>query len=277
MKTKFLLVLVAMFAWSIGFSLDIRVMTYNVRSGNSADSINSWKNRKSQVVRAIRSCSADIFGLQEALLVQVNDIATHMPGYDWVGVGCEDGVNKGEYAPVFYNSQKFQLKEQGRFWLSETPDMPGKSWGSVYPGICTYLLLEDYETHKNFWVFNTHFDHFDRKARKESARLILKKIRDLNKKGLSVILTGDLNSTPEDDPIRVLKRHLEDSRDISETALDGPAGTFNGFDLSSSLTERIDYIFVSKKVNVKTYAVIKELYNHRYPSDHLPVCVGLSF
>ena len=276
MKAKFLLIIVAMLACNVGFSLDIRVMTYNVRYENHADSIHSWKNRKDLVVSVIRSCAPDIFGLQEALLRQVNDIATRMPGYDWVGVGREDGINKGEYAPVFYNSQKFQLKEQGWFWLSETPDVPSKSWDAALPRICTYLLLEDYETHKNFWVFNTHFDHMGVKARKESAKLILKKIRDLNKKDLPVILTGDLNSTPEDDPVRVLKRHLEDSRDISAATPEGPVGTFNGFDINSPLTERIDYIFVSKRVEVKKYMVARDPDNHQYPSDHLPVCIDFS-
>jgi len=276
MNHKFLLIMCALAASSLTYGLDLKVLTYNIRYNNPGDSLNAWPNRKDEVVRLIRTHAPDVFCLQEALLGQVNDVASMMPGFDWVGVGREDGVNRGEYAPVFYNSQKYQLKQQGWFWLSQSPHIPSKSWDAALPRICTFVLLEDYENHKNFWVFNTHLDHEGEKARHESARLILRKIAELNEKKYPVVLTGDFNALPDDNPVRFIRRRLEDCREVSQTPAEGPAGTFNGFDFNSPLTDRIDYIFADKNIIVKKYAIITYSREGRYPSDHLPVLVELA-
>jgi endonuclease/exonuclease/phosphatase family metal-dependent hydrolase len=276
MKTKILFVMCALAMNSLSFGLDLKVITYNIRYNDPGDSLNAWTNRKDEVLKLLQTYAPDIFGIQEALLGQVNDIASRMPGFDWIGVGREDGMNKGEYAPIFYNSRKYQLKEQGCFWLSEIPHIPSRSWDAALPRICTYALFEDYDTRKNFWVFNTHFDHQGERARHESARLILRKIIELNEKKLPVILTGDFNTTPEESPVRVIKRRLEDSKEISVTSPEGPEGTFNDFDFNNPLTDRIDYIFVNKDVTVKKYVVLTDSKDQRYPSDHLPVYVELT-
>jgi endonuclease/exonuclease/phosphatase family metal-dependent hydrolase len=276
MKTKILFVMCALAMNSLSFGLDLKVITYNIRYNDPGDSLNAWSNRKDEVAKLLQTYAPDIFGIQEALLGQVNDIASRMPGFDWIGVGREDGVNKGEFAPIFYNSRKYQLKEKGWFWLSETPHISSKSWDTALPRICTYALFEDYDTRKNFWIFNTHFDHQGERARHESARLILRKITELNEKKFPVILTGDFNTTPEESPVRVIKRRLEDSKEISVTSPEGPEGTFNDFDFNNPLTDRIDYIFVNKSITVKKYVVLTDSKDQRYPSDHLPVYVELT-
>jgi len=91
-------------------------------------------------------------------------------------------------------------------------------------------------------------------------------------KNLPVILTGDLNLTPDEDPISLLKKSLKDARDISQEPPYGPVGTYNGFKLDADLSERrIDYIFVQGNIKVLEYAALTDTYNNRYPSDHLPV------
>ena len=277
MKTKLLFIIMcAMAVSTITFGLDLKVITYNIRYNTPGDGLNAWPHRKDEVLKLIHTHAPDIFGLQEALLDQVNDIASKMPGFDWIGVGREDGVNRGEYAPIFYNSRKYQLKEQGCFWLSESPHIPSKSWDAALPSICTLALLEDYDTRQNFWVFNTHMDHQGEKARHESARLILRKINELNEKKLPVILMGDFNALPDENTVKLIKRRLEDSKELSLTAAEGPEGTFNGFDFNSPLTDRIDYIFVNKEVIVNKYVVLIDSNGQRYPSDHLPVYVELT-
>ena len=277
MKTKSLLLIFFAVLTVSTQAVDLKVMTYNIRVNVPSDGKNAWPMRKRNVAELIRFHAPDIFGLQESLLGQVNDLAEQLPGYDWVGVGRDDGINRGEYSPIFYNSQRFQLKQQGWFWLSETPDVPGVGWDAAFPRICTYVLLEEYGTHKNFWVFNTHFDHIGVKAREESARLILKKIQELNDDRLPVILTGDFNVTPEEAPVAVILRKMRDSREESEAAPYGPEGTFNDFDFNSPLEKRIDYIFVTRKVDVRKYAVLSDSKNQHYPSDHLPVFAELYF
>ncbi|PTN10068.1 endonuclease/exonuclease/phosphatase family protein [Mangrovibacterium marinum] len=259
-------------------AIDLKVMSWNIRYNNPDDGENAWPLRKKQVSELVLTYAPDVLGVQEALLGQVNDLASQLPGYDWVGVGRDDGKNAGEYAPIFYDSRRFQLKEQGWFWLSETPDVPSRGWDAALPRICTYIKLEEYDSHRNFWVFNTHFDHVGDQARKEAAKLIFDKIRTLNRKDkLPVMLTGDFNLEPDSDPIKWLARKMNDSRDEAAEPL-GPEGTFNAFDFNSALDKRIDYIFVNRKVDgVGKYSVLSDSYDQKYPSDHLPVFVELWF
>ncbi len=259
-------------------AVDLKVMTWNIRYNNPDDGENAWPLRKNQVTDLILFHAPDVIGMQEALLGQVNDIASRLPGYDWVGVGRDNGINAGEYSPIFYDSRRFQLKEQGWFWLSETPEIPSKGWDAALPRICTYIKLEEYDGRRNFWVFNTHFDHVGDEARKEAAKLIFDKIKELNDDKLPVILTGDFNLTPDTDPMKWLMRKMHDTRDMSEAEPYGPVGTFNGFDFNSPLQNRIDYIFVNRKVTaVRKYGVLTDSYDQKYPSDHLPVYVELWF
>jgi endonuclease/exonuclease/phosphatase family metal-dependent hydrolase len=127
-------------------------------------------------------------------------------------------------------------------------------------------------TGKQFLVFNTHFDHRGVEARKQSAILISNKIREMVKdKNLPVILTGDFNLTPEQEPISLIKKYLSDSREVTEQPPYGPVGTFNSFDWNAPMEGRIDYIFVQGNIKVLKYAVITDSKEKRWPSDHLPV------
>lgn len=252
------------------------VITYNIRYANEGDGVNAWSKRKIQVTDLLRFHEADIIGLQEALYEQVTDISLQLPGFDQIGVGREDGKARGEYSPIFYNSRKYQLKDHGWFWLSETPNVPSMGWDAACKRICTYALLEDYDKRKSVWVFNTHFDHVGDEARINSAQLILEKIDSLNTRNNPVILMGDFNLTPESAPIARLETQLADSKKVSAQAPYGPEGTYNGFNFNSELKNRIDYIFIKGKIEVMKYGVLTDSYEQRYPSDHLPVLVEVA-
>src|SRR5690606_28963261 len=124
---------------------------------------------------------------------------------------------------------KFKVVKTNTFWLSETPEKVSVGWDAALERICTYALFEDLDTQKQFWVFNTHFDHIGTKARTNSAQLIYKKINEINTTYLPVILMGDLNLTPDTEAIQFFKKYLTDAKDISKKPFYGPIGTFNGF------------------------------------------------
>jgi endonuclease/exonuclease/phosphatase family metal-dependent hydrolase len=273
MKRFFFIILI--FASNIIMAQNINIISYNIRFNNPGDGVNAWPNRSSQVAALLSFHQADIFGLQEALIGQIEDIQAQMPQMKWVGVGRDDGEKAGEFSPLFYNSEKFTALKSGGFWLSETPEKPGLGWDAACNRVCSWLLLKENKSKKKFMVFNTHFDHMGVKARTESAKLILKKIKALNPSGFPVILTGDFNLTPEQEPISVIKSELQDSRSITKQAAYGPTGTFNGFKFDSPLKDRIDYVFVSNSIEVKRYGALTDSKDLRYPSDHLPVFVNL--
>ncbi|MEP4533470.1 MAG: endonuclease/exonuclease/phosphatase family protein [Cyclobacteriaceae bacterium] len=260
-----------------GSAQSITMMTYNIRLSLASDGPNAWDNRKENVAGQIQFYEPDIFGIQEGLPEQVDYLDSALQDYNFIGVGRDDGERKGEFSAIYFKSEKFKLLQSGTFWLSPTPDKPSKGWDAAYPRVCTYGQFQNLKSKEKFWVFNTHFDHVGDKARKESARLILKKIGNLNHEGLPVILSGDLNLTPDQAPIQMLAAEMKDSCLACKTAPFGPEGTWNGFDFKSPLDRRIDYIFVSMDVKVNKYAVLTDSQNQNFLSDHLPVFVELFF
>ena len=252
----------------------MRVISYNIRY-NSADDAkkgHGWEIRKHEVVKLLKFYKPDLIGMQEVLKEQLDFLESSLKDYERVGVGRDDGKEAGEYAPVFFKKDVFTLKDKGTFWLSKNPEKPGKSWDAALPRICTWVKLENKETAETLFFFNTHFDHRGDEARKESAALITRKIKEMCGEN-EFVLTGDFNLTPETDPIKLLKSEeiIADSKDVAEMVL-GPDGTFSGFVLGGTpLKNRIDYVFVSSKMKVENYLVLNNTYGDNYPSDHLPV------
>lgn len=269
--TFILLILASNFA----MAQNLRIITYNIRLNIASDGINAWPNRSDQVAALLDFHQAEIFGLQEALYDQIEDIQAKLPKMKWVGVGRDDGKRAGEFSPIFYNTEKFKALKNGGFWLSEKPDKPGLGWDAACNRVCTWIILKEGKSGGKFMVFNTHFDHVGVKARTESAKLILRKIKELNTDKLPVILMGDFNLTPDKEPIAVITSELNDSRAISKKSPYGPVGTFNSFKFDAPMKDRIDYVFVSDQVEVKRYATLTDSKDQRFPSDHQPVLVSL--
>lgn len=255
---------------------ELSVSTYNIRLDIASDAENAWPNRKDFLISQLKFYAPDIFGIQEGLPHQVKFIDEQLPEFNFVGEG-RDGKNEGEYSALFYNKNKFLVKESSTFWLSPTPDQVSKGWDAALPRICTYAKLMDKDSGLIFWVFNTHFDHRGEKARLNSTTLILKKIADLNSNNFPVVLMGDFNAEPLSAPISNLKDNMNDSKDVAIEEPFGPDGTFNSFDFGATDNKRIDYIFVSRSANIQVekYAVLRDYRNSRFPSDHFPVYVKL--
>lgn len=259
-----------------GYSAEaqLKVMSYNIKYANENDGENSWSKRKDHLASQIQFYEPHIFGVQEALHSQLEFLKTELSGYEYFGKGRDDGAQKGEFSAIFFKAEKFELLEEGTFWLSPTPEVPGKGWDADYPRVCTYGKFKDPASGKEFWVFNTHFDHVGVEARSGSVKLIHQKIQQLNQENLPVMLMGDLNLEPETGEVEFLRDHYKDSREISNLVF-GPEGTFNAYEFEKPVTRRIDYIFVTEGINVCKYAVLSDNKELRYPSDHLPVLVEL--
>lgn len=271
------LTLIALLSFTMSYGQHINLMTYNIRYDNPKDGENSWPNRKEVLLNQILFYQPDVMGTQEGLEHQIHYIDKNLKSYKYVGVARADvkEKGKGEYSAVFYNVNKFKDLKSGTFWLSDTPDKPSRGWDASLNRICTYILLQDKNSGKKFWVFNTHFDHKGVEARQKSAELIIKKIKEINKENLSVFLMGDFNLTPEESPIKFITKNLNDSKLVSKQLPFGPDETFNGFKVCEVRNRRIDYIFVSQKnITVEKYGVFANVKNMKYPSDHFPVYIS---
>ena len=251
------------------FGQEIAVLSYNVRYNSSGDGLDLWELRKAELIYQIKELNPISFGVQEATLHQMKDLEAGLPDYDYVGVGRDDGASKGEFSAIFYKSSEMKVLQEDTFWLSETPEKVSVGWDAALPRICTYAKFELTSSKKRFWHFNTHFDHLGEIARAESAKLIVSKIKALVDGVDALVLSGDFNAEPHEEPILVLNHSFEDPTD--RVKLQGPVGTFSGFQLNAPLERRIDYIF-TKNMEIKTYRHLDtKRANGRWISDHLPV------
>jgi endonuclease/exonuclease/phosphatase family metal-dependent hydrolase len=274
---KFFLSISLTILYTFSFGQPLQVMTYNIRFDNPNDGENIWNLRKEVLAKQILFYSPDILGTQEGLYHQLKYLDSALVNYRYIGVGRDDGKQKGEYCAIFFNVQKFSLLEHSTFWLSETPNSISKGWDAVLERICTYALFKSNESNKIFWVFNTHFDHIGTEARQKSAELIWAKINEFNSNSYPVILLGDFNSTPTCKPIIFLSSVMQETFNAAGFTF-GPPGTFNGFDFCKPVTHHIDYIFASKfNITINSHNVLSDSYNCKYPSDHLPVLVKVNF
>lgn len=252
----------------------IVAMTFNIRYDAAHDGDNVWQNRKDGLTDLLIKHKPDVIGIQEGQSHQINFIKRKINSYKMIGVDREKN-GESEFSSIFYNSKNLTLVKSNTFWLSETPSIPSLGWDASFKRICTYGVFKTKKTKQEFLVFNTHLDHMGEKARIQSALLIIKKIKEINTKKLSVILMGDFNCEPNSEPINGIKGYLNDGVKLSKTSLTGPMGTFNGFDLNPPLDKRIDYIFVDK-FEVDSYSHIdSKILNGNWPSDHLPVITKL--
>lgn len=275
MKSFFLLFLLST---QVLFSQDLKIMSYNIRLDTQSDGENQWSKRKEFLTDQVKFYTPDFMGVQEALPQQMDYIAATLTGYGFIGKGRDDGKSKGEHSAIFYNSDKFKLLEENTFWLSETPEKPSKGWDAAYNRVCTYGLFQNKKTKKKLWVFNTHFDHVGDVARAESSKLILEKIRKINKGNLPVVLTGDFNLEAETLPLQLIKKELDDAQKVCTGIVFGPEGTFNAFEFNKPVTTRIDYIFINRNtMEVTKFATLSDSKDCRYPSDHLPIYAEMNF
>ena len=305
MKKKLLLsLLFAAFAVS-QLSAQMLVGSYNIRLKVSSDSVNGnvWGKRCQVMCDQLNFMSPDIFGTQEVLHVQLLDMLDRLDGYDYIGVGRDDGNTGGEYAAIFYKTDRLRLLDYGNFWLNETPDRPGLGWDAACIRICTWgkFASQTATDDEAFYFFNLHMDHVGVVARREAAKLIVSKVREIAQ-GAPVIVTGDFNVDQNDEIYSIFTQSalLKDSYLASRIRF-AENGTFNSFDTDLYTDSRIDHIFVSPSIGVDAYGILtnsywtpdndsSELmkghdapqeidfsrYVRRQPSDHYPVFVRIN-
>ncbi len=200
------------------------------------------------------------------------NVATYNIRYNNPDDGENAWTKRKEHAAIFFRTSRFEILDDGDFWLSETPDKPSFGWDANHRRICSWAKFKDLSSETEFYFFSIHFDHKGKEARRQSAKLVVKKIEEIAS-DYPVFFVGDLNSTPESDQIQTLKSLLKFSRDESVAPPYGPVGTANSFDYNAPLKKRIDYIFVNDQIKVLKYGVLTDSYELRYPSDHQPLVI----
>ncbi len=254
---------------------NVTAMTYNVYISGSGEK--SPENRAEYVIENIRKYMPDSFGLEEADINWIERISLGMPEYAYVGNGRDKDLG-GEYSPVFYLKDKYEVVKSGTFWLSATPEKASRGWDAMMNRICTYAVLKDKQTGFVYAHFNAHFDHLGVTARQNSVAVVIDKINEICP-NTPVIFSGDLNDSENSEMYnRILKSGLKDSKHLAKTTMSSP--TYHGYSKITENTrpEPIDFIFVnSYALDVQLYNVDKTTYNGIYASDHHPVVSKITF
>ncbi|MDE5970592.1 MAG: endonuclease/exonuclease/phosphatase family protein [Muribaculaceae bacterium] len=271
----------------------MNVATYNIRIINKQDSIdgNGWAQRLPHIANLVKFHGFDIFGTQEGLKPALEDLKSALPGYDYIGVGCDNGADAGGHNAIFYDTDKFELLDSGTFWLSETPDTVSFGWDATYRRVCTWGKFLHRKSNSKFIYFNLHLDHIGTVAQAESAKLILSKIKGMTE-NLPVILSGDFNVDQNSESYRLINQSglLRDAYDTATLRYIN-SSTFNNYNPNGSFLtpsgdfQRIDHLFFSPDLSIKKYGVLTDSYHTlsadstitaRLPSDHYPVMVTVA-
>ena len=275
---KIIITLSLILSIGLSFAQQMNVATFNIRMKTDGDVGNLWQDRYTHLTDLIKFHEFEIFGVQEAFKEQLNDMSAKLPNFKYIGVGRDDGADKGEHSSIFYDTRRFEVGESGTFWLSATDTKtPNKGWDAALPRICTWGIFKDKKNGKKFIFMNTHFDHVGVEARKESAKLILTKAKELAK-NLPLILTGDFNIDENNEAYFTLSKSgvVEDTYDLAEIVYE-PNSSFNSWGKSIKEKGRIDHIFITKPFKVHKYGILTDTYMGKFPSDHFPVYVELNW
>ena len=259
-------------------TVEITVMTFNVRYGSANDGPNSWDLRKDLVSETIRKYSPDIVGLQECLDFQADYLAGALPDYSHFGVGRERN-GKGERMEILYKKGVLAPLETGNYWLSEQPDVPGsKSWNASNVRMVTWAKFHHYPSREHFFHFNTHFDHRSEEARREAAKMLSEDVLS-RASGSKAIITGDFNAIAESsEPWNTLiNAGLKDCWMVASETV-GPEITWSGFKAPElGLKRRIDWILLLGDIQCSLTETVTFNQQGRFPSDHYPVFSRISW
>ena len=252
-----------------------KIISFNVRysSAPEIDGDNRWELRRDASVKMVAKHKPLVMGLQEACPDQIDFLDLNLTGYKHIGVGRDDGKRAGEMMAIYYDTTRLTLLNSGTFWLSETPEKVSLGWDAACNRTCTWGHFKMNDSDFEFLYFNTHLDHLGSLARKNSIKLIVAKMTELNPDNLPVFLSGDFNSTTDDPIFDPLKASLKDAREVS--AISHKIITYNGF---GTVTDNpntrkewvIDHIFFSG-VNPMAFRVLNGNYGVPFISDHYPI------
>ena len=248
---------------------EMTIMSTNVRYIAYDDFFKrAWFYRADLIAEDIDSVKPDIIGFQEATPVHYSYLQKIMVGYD-NEMAYRDEFVLSEGCPIFWRTDRFEKINSGSFWLSETPEVMSKDWGSEHYRICVYVILRDLNTGKEFAVFNTHLDHTSDEARINGIQVVLDKISEFG--DLPAYLMGDLNAKENSKTIQSTKESFDDAMRISPVTEETP--TYHNWG-NAEKAKRIDYIMISKgDATVSEYHVVDNCHEGLYSSDHASIYI----
>ncbi|MDL1979050.1 MAG: endonuclease/exonuclease/phosphatase family protein [Deltaproteobacteria bacterium] len=255
--------------------MQFSVISFNIRFGLAADGTNGWTCRKDAVAALFDKYRPNFVGVQELNRFQTDFLLEILPEYDCVGI-YEPAPDYWQDSAIFYR-KTIECTGSQHFFLSETPSVRSRSWGSKWPRQCT---MGRFTIGSNDLVcINTHFD-FEEPAQFNSARLIWHKIR-AECPDIPAVLMGDFNAEPQSKAYRWFTGKIDEGRsstrpDFEETFKEPYPGSYHRF-TGRPVAGLIDWILYRGRLRPKEPFVIEDSFDGLYPSDHFPVMACFEF
>lgn len=253
---------------------ELHVMTYNIRRRMphlNPRSPDLWGSRKPLLRRFLAAERPTVLAIQEGLLDQVLFVQEILgPSYSWIGEG-RNADRHGERCVTFYDSRRLDLTAWHQLALSDTPGVPGsRSWGNLIPRTAVSARFTDRATGRALHVVNTHLDHISEASRLRSARMLAQLALST---GVPTIVMGDANSGVRSKPYRELTHggDLVDAWLEADNRLTPSWGTYSIYRRPTRDGRRIDWMLVSRDIEVRAAAINAARHAGSAASDHEPV------
>jgi endonuclease/exonuclease/phosphatase family metal-dependent hydrolase len=252
---------------------DVRVLTWNILHGEDAGPPwvrRGWPARKRPLGATLRSAAPDVLCVQEALVGQLEFIDSQLPRHRRVGVGRDDGLSGGEHCAVYFDAGRFELLDDGTFWLEEPADEPPRDLDPLPKRICTWTRLRDRRGGPTLRVYNTHW-YLTEGARRRAARIIMDRVASGDASD-AVLVVGDFNATPlaaSRAPFRAAG--LVSAAELAGEPVGLPTHHFYGVRLRG-----LDDVYLGQTWRRVRYRIVDAKPGNVFPSDHFGILVDLS-
>ncbi len=272
------------------------VMSFNIKADDSElaafNPAESWDwvaddeaDRRDRVVAVIDAAAPSLICLQEARPQPVEWLVEQIAG-EWAYAGAERGGMNAptDMNPILWRTERFVVRDDGDFWLSETPDVPGSTFAARDDDnsrMASWVLLDDLLTDEARFVLCTHWS-LDSAARVEAARVVRQQLESLGASEHPTLVIGDLNATEDSREYGILLGRESAAGDLFVDAYRAAhpertddEATFHGFD-GRTAGSRIDFVLASPAYRVDDATIVRTSFAAGFPSDHYPVVVSLA-
>ena len=247
-------------------------MSMNIRGFTFDDKLKkSFYYRSPLLMKVIKEAEPDIIGFQEMGPFEYDFFSSHMSGYTFIQGYATEG---GGGVVTAIRSDRFEIVDTGKFWLSETPDVESGSWDTACLRVALYANIIDKKTNSSYIITNTHLDHVSEEARIKGMALILNRMEALD--ASKMIIFGDINDFVFGEMYEsVMDYGLNDAQLVASKTYLGPGATYHSYGRILN-NARIDFFFLTPNITVNSYRVIDTTFDGVYYSDHFSILMKIA-
>ena len=241
--------------------MNLNVISFNIRCGDDKNG-NSIQERAPRLSKILSGYEIDLIGFQEYVPKWKEFIKKDFGDEFELFNKCRAETDL-ESTPILWKKGKFECIDKGYFWLSDTPETESKGWDEKYDccRICTYVVLRERKSKKQFAFMNTHFGFGD-SGQIKSAKLIYEYSKKISP--YPTFVTGDFNMKPESPAYKLMS---ESFTDVNAATVNDLSTTYHGYH-PENINEHIDYCFIDENIKPISQKIIDDVSDGMFPSDH---------